>query len=94
MQKMIFVIIFGLLLSGSAFAKCINIYGTAYCSPPGGGVVNIYGTAYCGLGQCVNIYGTAYCSSQEDGSAINIMGNAKCTGGCVNGDSNLCEILE
>ena len=80
MKKVIFVIIFGLLLSGSAFAKCINIYGTAYCSPPGGGVVNIYGTAYC--------------SSQEDGSAINIMGNAKCTGGCVNGDSNLCEILE
>ena len=67
--------------------------GTAYCSPPGGGAVNIMGTAYCGIGQCINIMGTAYCSNQEDCSAINIMGNAKCTGGCVSGDPNLCEIL-
>ncbi len=24
---------------------------------------------------------------------VNIYGQAKCTGGCVRGDSNLCEIL-
>jgi hypothetical protein len=94
MKKVILILVAGLMLSGNAYAKCINIMGTAYCSPPGGGAVNIMGTAYCGIGQCINIMGTAYCSNQEDGSAINIMGNAKCTGGCVSGDPNLCEILQ
>tara|TARA_Y100000310_G_C20004556_1_gene500076 strand:+ start:192 stop:473 length:282 start_codon:yes stop_codon:yes gene_type:complete len=93
-MKRFLIILVALMLGSDAYAGCINIYGTAYCPPPGGGAVNIYGTAYCGLGQCVNIYGTAYCSSQKDGSAMNIYGQAKCTGGCVRGNSNLCEIIE
>ena len=43
--------------------------------------------------ECVNIYGKVYCSNQKDGSVMNIYGQTKCTGGCVRGDSNLCEIL-
>jgi len=39
------------------------------------------------------VLGLLFCGNAY-AKCINIMGNAKCTGGCVSGDSNLCEILQ
>ena len=97
MKKAILIIVFGFLFSGNANAsraECINVFGTVYCSPPGGGAVNVRGKPYCGLGQCIIVRGTAYCSSQKDGSALNIRGKAKCTGGCVRAQPSLCKVME
>jgi K+-transporting ATPase c subunit len=54
MKKAIAILVLGLLLSGSAFAKCINIMGTAYCSnQEDGSAINIMGNAKC-TGGCVS----------------------------------------
>ena len=76
------------------FGCMVNNIGIVYCAPAFGGIArNSIGQLECGFGNCtVNNIGSVECSRHPGGgAATDSIGSVKCRGGCVGGDSSLCE---
>jgi hypothetical protein len=77
-----------------AGAKCLkDAVGNLKCSSPDGGIiVNRFQEPMCGPGQCVMTpLGETFCSKVAKGyAAINSVGQAECTSGCVAGSAGAC----
>ena len=95
MKKILGILFFTILLSGSANAQCYkDSIGNTYCPPPGGSLmIDWSGTPICALGGCTkDALGNIICSSVQMGYVTrDALGTVKCTGRCVKASRNLCQ---
>ena len=96
--KFLIILIFGCLININAntdeIESCAKFWKTTYCAPFGGSAIIYKQTAYCGLGECMVFFGKVICSNKQGGRIATSFNEAKCSGGCVPGDPNLCEVLK
>ena len=90
-----FIVTFFILNNVSnADEECQKIWNKSYCPPRGGDVVIQWDKAYCGLGECIVIWDKIICSSKKGGRVVQNFSEYKCSGSCVPGDPELCEVFE